>query len=97
MAKRKKRYKKRGENPLIIVGRTIADHKSIYIILGVLLAFLIIGAVAIKYIADNYTITNIYVTGNTHYTNDEIIDMVITVRLSHNSMHLSMKYRDKSI
>ena len=97
MAKRKKKYKKRGENPLKIVGRTIFDHKSIYIIIGVLMTLLIIGAVAIKYIADNYTITNIYVTGNTHYTNDEIIDMVITDRLSNNSLYLSMKYRNKSI
>ncbi len=97
MAKKRKRYKQRGENPLKIVARTIADHKSIYIILGVLLVLLMIGAVAIKYIADNYTITNIYVTGNTHYTNDEIIDMVIKDSLSHNSIYLSLKYRDKSI
>ncbi|RKM61071.1 FtsQ-type POTRA domain-containing protein [Butyrivibrio sp. CB08] len=97
MAKRKKRYKQRGENPLRIAFDSIRYHKSIYIILGVLLTLLIIAAVAIKYIADNYTVTNIYVTGNTHYTNDEIIDMVLQGRMSHNSMYLSLKYRDKSI
>ena len=60
------------------------------------LVFLVLGAV-FKYIYDNYTVTNIYVTGNTHYTNDEIIEMVLQGRMSHNSLYLSYKYRDKSI
>ncbi len=97
MARRKKRYKKREDGTLDIIRDSIVLHKSIYIILSVLLTILIVAAVAIKYIADNYTVTNIYVTGNTHYTNDEIIDMVLQGRMSHNSMFLSLKYRDKSI
>ena len=97
MARRKKRYRQKGDGPLTIIRDSIAFHKSIYIILAVLLTVLIVAAVAVKYIADNYTVTNIYVTGNTHYTNDEIIDMVLQGRMSHNSMFLSMKYRDRSI
>ena len=97
MARRKKRYRQKGDGPLTIIRDSIAFHKSIYIILAVLLTVLIVAAVAVKYIADNYTVTNIYVTGNTHYTNDEIIDMVLQGRMSHNSMFLSLKYRDKSI
>ena len=58
---------------------------------------MIAGGIAYKYINDNYTVTNIYVTGNTHYTNDEIIDMVLDDKPSHNSLFLSLKYRDKSI
>ena len=42
-------------------------------------------------------VTNIYVSGNTHYTNEEIIDMVMTDGLSRNSLYLSFKYRNKSI
>ena len=51
----------------------------------------------LKYILDNYTVTNIYVNGNTHYTNEEIIDMVMDGKLDNNSLFLSLKYRDKSI
>ncbi len=95
MARRKKKRVK--ENPLEIVRDSFYLHKSLYVVAAVLvLVFLVLGAV-FKYIYDNYTVTNIYVTGNTHYTNDEIIEMVLQGRMSHNSLYLSYKYRDKSI
>ena len=71
--------------------------KSLYIIAGIILTLLIIAWAAFKYVLDNYTVTNIYVNGNTHYTNEEIIDMVINGKLDNNSLFLSLKYRDKSI
>ena len=77
--------------------RTLFLHKSLYIIGIILLVLLLAGGIAYKYISDNYTVTNIYVTGNTHYTNDEIIDMVLDDKPSHNSLFLSLKYRNKSI
>ena len=77
--------------------RHFSEHKSLYIIAIIVLVLVIAGGIALKYINDNYTVTNVYVTGNTHYTNDEIIDMVMKGRLGHNSMYLSMKYTDKSI
>ena len=77
--------------------RHFSEHKSLYIIAIIVLGLVIAGGIALKYINDNYTVTNVYVTGNTHYTNDEIIDMVMKGRLGHNSMYLSMKYTDKSI
>ena len=94
MAKKRKR-----DNKSIIGGlqQSLFLHKSIYIILGIVLILLIAGLVAFIYVNDNYTIENIYVSGNTHYTNDEIIDMVMDDSLSHNSLYLSFKYRDKSI
>lgn len=49
------------------------------------------------YVMKNYTITTVYVEGNLHYTNDEIIAMVMDDVWSHNSIFLSMKYRDKEI
>lgn len=49
------------------------------------------------YIMQNYTITTVYVEGNIHYTNEEIIEMVMDGAYGNNSLFLSMKYRDKEI
>ncbi len=95
MAKRKRRREK--VNPFLGIRDFFYIHKSLYIIAIVLLVVLIALGIGFKYINDNYTVSNIYVTGNTHYTNDEIIDMVLQGRMSHNSLFLSYKYRDKSI
>ena len=84
-------------HPVRSIFRALRLHKSLYVIAIILLILLIAGGIAYKYINDNYTVTNIYVTGNTHYTNDEIIDMVLDDKPSHNSLFLSLKYRDKSI
>ena len=110
MAKKKRRVKRkqidhrkeyraeqRDFKPSFDIGASFASHKSLYIIGIILLVLLLAGGAAYKYIIDNYTVTNIYVTGNTHYTNDEIIDMVMTGKLSHNSLFLSMRYSNKSI
>lgn len=59
-----------------------------------ILAVVIAGYI---YIMDNYTITTVYVDGNTHYTDAEIIDMVMNGKYDHNSILLSLKYRDKDI
>ncbi len=95
MAKKKKRRPK--VNPLPRLQDSFFLHKSLYIIAAILLVVLLAVGIGAKYIYDNYTVTNIYVNGNTRYTNDEIIDMVLQGRLSHNSLYLSYKYRDKSI
>ncbi len=104
--RRKRRYsgyspsfKERLENfhPLRKIGDSFRYSTSIYIILGIILTVLVIAGIAVKYILDTYTVTNIYVNGNVHYTNEEIIDKVITDKMSYNSLYLSLKYRDKSI
>lgn len=92
MAKKRKVRRKQ-----IDIGSSFVRYRSLYIIGIILLVLLIAGGVAYKYVNDKYTVTNIYVTGNTHYSNDEIIDMVMNGRLGHNSLFLSMKYRNKSI
>ena len=84
-------------HPLEKILYSLKYSKSLYIIGGIILVLLITIGVAYKYILDTYTVTNIYVNGNTHYTNEEIIDMVIDDGLSHNSLYLSLKYRDRSI
>ena len=82
-------------HPLEKILYSLKYSRSLYIIAGIILTLLIIAA--FKYVLDNYTVTHIYVNGNTHYTNEEIIDMVINDKLSNNSLFLSLKYRDKSI
>lgn len=44
-----------------------------------------------------YSITNVTVSGNKHYTDEEIKDMVFTGPYSYNSLVLSLMYRNKSI
>jgi cell division protein FtsQ len=77
--------------------RSLRSSRSLFVILGIVLTVMIVLVVALNYIVDTYKVTNIYVSGNTHYTNEEIIDMVMTDGLSRNSLYLSFKYRDKSI
>ena len=62
---------------------------------GILLLSLLLGGY--YYIVKNYTITTVYVEGNIHYTNEEIMEMVMGGRYGNNSLFLSMKYSDKGI
>lgn len=49
------------------------------------------------YVIKNYTVTTVYVEGNLHYTNEEIMGMVMEGYYGDNSLFLSFKYKDKSI
>lgn len=89
--------KMRDFHPIEELINSLKFSKSLYIIAAIIFLLAIMAVFAIKYVFNTYTVTNIYVTGNTHYTNQEIIDMVMTDNLSHNSLYLSFKYRDKSI
>ncbi len=84
-------------HPLQSLAYSLKYSKSLYIVAGIVLTVAIVAWAALKYVIDTYSVTNIYVNGNTHYSNEEIIDMVMTDTLSHNSLYLSLKYRDKSI
>lgn len=55
------------------------------------------AAGAYIYIMDNYTITTVHVDGNIHYTNEEIMAMVMDGKYGNNSLFLSLKYRDKGV
>lgn len=72
-------------------------HKSLFIIGVMLLALLIALTAAYAYIIENYTVTTVYVEGNVHYTNEEIMETVMEGRYGNNSLFLSLKYKDKSI
>ena len=49
------------------------------------------------YIWKNYQITTVYVEGNTHYTDEEIIEYVMGGWFAHNSIILSWIYKNKEI
>ena len=71
--------------------------KRVFILSAVLFLILAALAAGYTYIVNNYTVTTIYVEGNVHYTNEEIIDMVMDGRFGDNSLFLSMKYKDKGV
>lgn len=49
------------------------------------------------YLVSTYTIKNVYVEGNLHYTKEEIKEIVMEGPLGNNSLYLSMKYRNTGI
>lgn len=71
--------------------------KRIGILVSVCLVLLALFIGGYIYIVQNYTITTVHVEGNIHYTNEEIMEMVMGGRYGHNSLFLSLKYRDKGI
>lgn len=64
---------------------------------GIFLVLLLAAAGALLYIGKHYHVETIYVEGNVHYTNEEIIQMVTSERLGDNSLYLSLKYKNKGI
>ena len=67
--------------------------------LGVLIASIVIVclAAAALVVVSVFRVQNVLVEGNVHYTSEEIEAMVLTDRLSYNSLYLSLKYRNKEI
>ena len=100
--KKKKQIKKINTKTVIkkerrSFGEYVSTHKSLFVMGGMAL-FLLIGLLAAySYVIANYTVTTVYVEGNVHYTNEEIIDMVMEGRYGNNSLLLSIKYKDTSI
>lgn len=99
---KKKQIRKVNTEPVntkekISMGAYLRGHKSLIIIGGMAAAFLAVLVAVYSYIITNYTVTTVYVEGNIHYTNEEIISMVMEGRYGNNSLLLSLKYKDKSI
>lgn len=68
-----------------------------WVLTGLFAALFLAAVIGVYYVWSHYTVTTIYVEGNLHYTNDEIIGMVMEGPLDRNSLYLSFRYRDKSI
>lgn len=92
--KKKSRKERREAKPEKL---RFGKSKRTVILLAVFLTllFLLIGGGL--YIINNYKVTTVYVDGSIHYTNEEIMDMVMGGRFGNNSLFLSLKYRDKGI
>lgn len=58
---------------------------------------LLIVLAALAFLLIHYRVTNVEVIGNSHYSEDEIADMVLKGNVLDNSLLLSVKYRNKSI
>lgn len=71
--------------------------KRVLILSVALLLLLTVFIVGYVYIIRNYTVTTVYVEGNVHYTNEEIMEMVMGGRFGDNSIFLSLKYKDKGM
>lgn len=84
---------KRGQEEKLRFGR----GKRMLILSAVLIFLLAVLSGGYRYIIHNYTITTVYVEGNVHYSNEEIMEMVMGGRYGNNSLFLSMKYRDKGM
>ena len=63
----------------------------------VIAVILLLAAAAVFFILRYYHVENVYVEGNVHYTNEEIIQIVTSERFGDNSIFLYLKYRNKSI
>ena len=72
-------------------------HRSLFIIGGTLVILAAALVFAYSYIKTNYTVTTLYVEGNIHYSEEEIIDMVMEGQFGSNSLFLAFKYKDKSV
>lgn len=63
----------------------------------ILLSLLAVILGAVYYFISAYAIKNVYIEGNTYYTDDEIKNLVMSGPLGNNSLYLSSKYKNKSI
>lgn len=69
-------------------------HARLWLALCIVAIVLLAGVIIIS----NYTVSTVTIEGNVHYSNDEIYNMVIgDSKLSHNSIYLSLKYKNKEI
>lgn len=70
--------------------------KRTVILIGIILLLAALGAAG-AWALSFYKVTTVYVEGNVHYTNEEIMSMVMDGTLGDNSLYLSLKYKKKGI
>lgn len=66
----------------------------------ILLVLIVLAAILLGvgyYIKTNYTVRQVFVEGNVHYTEEEIKEIVMDGFLGDNSLYLSMKYRNRGV
>ena len=63
----------------------------------VVAAAVLLVCAGMAFILTGYRVTHVEVVGNSHYTEQEITDMVLKGNVFDNSLLLNIKYRNKSI
>ena len=81
---------------MIKVPAVIKNNKLIRVLLAIVIVMAVLCGILL-FLWDKYSITNVTVSGNSHYSDEEIKDMIFTGPYSYNSLVLSLMYRDKSI
>lgn len=75
-----------------------AFHRSRGVVwLAVVLSAAAVILGGVYYVFRTYTVKNVYVEGNLHYTQEEIRDIVTEGPLGGNSLYLAFKYRNKGV
>ncbi|MCM1268238.1 MAG: cell division protein FtsQ/DivIB [Bacteroidales bacterium] len=90
----RKRRRRREEKPEKL---RFGKARRIGILTAVLFCLLLLVGGGFFYVVNNFKVTTVHVDGNVHYTNEEIMEMVMGGRFGDNSLFLSMKYRDRGI
>lgn len=70
-------------------------RKWIFFIVLILLTGALLGG--FFYVRETYTVKNVYVEGNYHYTAEEIQNFVMDGMFGDNSLYLSMKYKNAGV
>lgn len=78
-------------------GEWFVQHKSLILIAITVFVLVTVLAGVYTYLIKTYTVTTVYVDGNVHYTNEEVMNMVMTGRYGNNSLYLAAKYREKGV
>lgn len=73
------------------------QNRSLVIIGFTVFAVIALLASGYYFIITNYKVTTVYVDGNVHYTNEEVMNMVMNGTYGDNSLFLSLKYKDKGV
>lgn len=79
------------------IGEWFIQHKSLVMIWSMVFVVMTGLVSAYYYIINTYKVITVYVDGNVHYTNEEIMDMVMTGPYGDNSLYLALKYKDRGV
>ena len=71
--------------------------KTLFIWIFILIVLLLFAGGVLMWVMDTYTVKNVYVEGNYHYTQEEIKEIVMEGPLGNNSLYLRMKYKSKGV
>ncbi len=97
----KKRKAMRGKNIKKIQLRTPVIRpvpvKKLPVWLSAGFGIVLLLLLGVWYLKEHYTVTNIYVEGNLHYTNEEIQNMVMKGPFGSHSLYLSLRYKNREI